>query len=116
MALRDLIQVVDALPSDELETPYAHIREQLEQRRLVEARVEELLPSLEVALRAERYDDAIAMIGAMHPSGDRDNDELDINELRQLSAAMREDLTEKDLEELEWAMNVEYIELLDDDE
>ncbi|MCI0555803.1 MAG: hypothetical protein L0287_33065 [Anaerolineae bacterium] len=42
--------------------------------------------------------------------------ELDIDALEQVFAELREGFSKKDLEELEWAMNVEYIEAVDDTE
>ena len=47
---------------------------------------------------------------------DRVNEPLDMELLLQIFADLREGFTAQDLEELEWAMNVEYIEPLDVDE
>lgn len=41
---------------------------------------------------------------------------LNVEALEQAIEAMREGLTEEDLDEIEWAMNVEYIEPLDESE
>ena len=42
--------------------------------------------------------------------------ELDIEALEEVFAELREGFSEHDLEELEWAMNVEYVEPVDDSE
>jgi len=40
---------------------------------------------------------------------------MDIDAIEQIFAQMREGFSETDLDELEWAMNVEYIEPVDDE-
>lgn len=42
--------------------------------------------------------------------------ELDIDALEMVFAELREGFSDHDLDELEWAMNVEYIEPVDDNE
>ncbi len=90
MVLQDLIRAVDVLSSDELEALYLHIRQQREQRRLVQ----------------DGAQDGIIMPPIP----------LDVDILRQIGAALREGFSKADLEELDQAMNAEYIEPLDDDE
>jgi hypothetical protein len=41
---------------------------------------------------------------------------LDMDALDQIFAELREGFSEEDLDELEWAMNVEYVEPLDESE
>lgn len=83
MALSDVLQQIDTLSREELETVTARIRQQRERLGIIEVNTSE---------------------------GDRHNEPLDMDFMRQLSADLREGFTEQDLEELEWAMNVEYIE------
>lgn len=83
MVLQDLIRAVDVLSSDELEALYLHIRQQREQRRLVQ----------------DEAQDGIIMPPIP----------LDVDSLRQIGAALREGFSEADLEELDQAMNAEYI-------
>ncbi len=42
-------------------------------------------------------------------SVDRHNDPIDMHDLRQILAELREGFSESDLDELKWAMNVEYV-------
>jgi hypothetical protein len=89
MTFDDMLQAVETLSPDELERLY---------QRIGRIRLNTLIDNSFVPPEF----------------GDRDNLPLDIEELKEISAALREGFTEQDLEELEWAMNVEYIEPLDD--
>jgi hypothetical protein len=82
MALQDLLQAVDALSTEDLETLYVHISEQRQYRQ----------------------------------PDDRHNAPLDMDELDEILADLRDGFDGKDLDELEWAMNVEYLEPLEDDQ
>jgi hypothetical protein len=42
--------------------------------------------------------------------------ELDIEGIKQIFSELREGFSEQDLQELEWAMNAEYIEPVDDND
>ena len=82
MALSDLMREVKSLSSDELEALYLFVQDQREYRRLLEQEPEE---------------------------PDRQPTILDMDDLKQIFAELREGFTEQDLNELDWAMNVEVI-------
>lgn len=78
MTLKELIRAVDELSSEEFEALYRHIREQHRHR----------------GIQADQ-------------AGDHPSPPLNIAELKQLFAQLREGLSPAELNELEWAMNVE---------
>lgn len=82
MALSDLMREVKSLSSDELEALYLFVQDQREYRRLTEQEPEET---------------------------DRHPAPLDMDDLKQIFAELRDGFSEHDLEELDWAMNVEVI-------
>lgn len=83
MTLADLIHAVDTLSSDDLETLATHIQHQ----------------------RGRRVDQGM--------SGDRHPKQLDIEAIMQTFAELADGFSETDLDELDWAMNNEFIEPLD---
>jgi hypothetical protein len=85
MLLDDLLRTVDQLSEDELEILYFHVRQQREHR-----------------LHREEGSE----------TADRHVSPLDMDALMSIVDDLREGFSEKDLDELEWAMNVEYIEPL----
>ena len=120
MALSDLMREVKALSQDELEALYVFVRDQREFRRLLEhgsaeTRIAKLNAAAE-AIRAEMSDDDMyAAIEAMNATDDRHNNTLDMDDLKAIFADLREGFTEQDLDELDWAMNVEVVHPLDED-
>lgn len=78
LTLKELIRAVDELSSEEFETLYRHVREQHQHRGIQAGQAED------------------------HPSGP-----LYIAELKQLFAELREGFSPAELDELDWAMNVE---------
>jgi len=120
MALSDLMREVKALSRDDLEALYIFIEDQREYRRLLEhGSAEERIAKLSAAaqaIRAEMSDDEMySAIEAMNATDDRHNSTLDMDDLKQIFSDLREGFTEQDLEELDWAMNVEVINPLDED-
>ena len=89
MALSDLMREVKTLSRDDLEALYLFVQSRREQQQLRDAGLAE---------------------------GERDNDVLDVDELKGIFAELRAGFTEQDLEELDWAMNFEYVKPLDEDD
>ncbi|MBL8131033.1 MAG: hypothetical protein JNL42_04180 [Anaerolineae bacterium] len=88
MALPDLMREVKALSRDEFEALYLFVQHQREYWRSQEQEPKSL---------------------------DRRNAALDIDELKQIFAELREGFTEADLDELDWAMNAEIVKPTDED-
>ncbi len=84
MTLQDMIKALDDLSPEERQ----RIREELEGRDVLQE--------------------------AMDEANDRQNMPLDIEALKRLFGELREGFTQDDLDELEWAMNLEVIDPLDD--
>jgi hypothetical protein len=120
MALNDLYQAVDELSRDELEALSAYIqqREQAQPSPYTqEQRIEVLQQAIETLrndINANKDTDTSGIVDEIE--GYRRNSELDIDEIMGLFAELGEGFTEQDFEELEWAINTDYIEPLDDDE
>ncbi len=116
MTLNDLYPLVDELSGDDLEI----LADYIDQRRLSQYTTQQRIQMIDqqiAQLGKEPTPEQIKEISeAIDDLGERRNAPLDIEELKQIFAHLREGFTEKDLEDLEWAMNVEYIEPLDDNE
>lgn len=93
MPLNDIIQALDTLTDEELEVLYTHIRN----------------------LRQTRSNFAALDPVTEHPTQTRYNKPLDVDLLTRTFAELREGLSEQDLEELEWAMNLENVKSLNDE-
>lgn len=119
MELSSLIQEVGSLTSEELEALYLYVQQQRKQRGMIELEPEERIARLDRALAAfsdQMTDDELyALTEAMNETDDRHNHELDIDDLKQIFAELREGFTAQDLDELAWAMNVEVVKPLDED-
>lgn len=60
-------------------------------------------------------DDELTKLKEHIASREQQSNGMDIDEIERIFAEMREGFSEQDLDELEWAMNVEYVKPLDDD-
>jgi hypothetical protein len=89
MTLNELMRAVDTLSDAELLRLFAHLEEQ-RVRRFAAREIET-------------------------PTEDRTNAPLDMRDLEEIFAEIRTGFTEHDLQELEWAMNNEFVEALPDD-
>ncbi len=119
MMLKDIYHLVDELSREDLDALADYIDQQRDQRQVLQYTRQQRIQMIDqqiTQLGKEPTPEQIKEISeAIDGLGERRNAPLDIEELKQIFAELREGFTEKDLEELEWAMNVEYIEPLDDD-
>jgi hypothetical protein len=120
MTLKDIYHLVTELSSEELAELADYISQQRQQGDELPYTTEQQIRMVDEEVKKLRDgatpEQLKALTDMVNAFGERRNPPLNIDELKQIFADLREGFTEQDLEELEWAMNVEYIEPLDDDQ